>query len=605
MRFRTLLLLGSVPLVMGTLVLTATVAALMLRGAARSQVDEEVTRSRRVFDDLQSYRRSLFDAQARVVADEPRLKAVVASEQVSRETIVGVAQEMQRVVRSDLFILTDASGKVRVDLSAADAEGQAVGTLPGMAAAMKDGYGAGVWIRGQAAYQVHAHSVTFGPDLMGVVIIGHRLDDRVAETVFRQTGSAVIVELDGRLVASWPREEQPLLRQLLTRLPPRGGGVVELNDGPDRYVAAASAFPGYDGERRFRYAVVRSLARALAPSRRLSEVLVVILAAALVLGVTSASLIARRLSGPLEGLVGFTREIAGGKPGARARVEGAREIQALAGAMNRMAEELHSSRQEMSKKERLEKEMEIAAHIQVALLPARIEVPGLEVATHMTPATEVGGDYFDVIADQHGCWICIGDVAGHGLTAGLVTVMLQSAIASVIQANPRVTPTELIVAVNTIVYENVRRRLKQKEHVTLTVIRYDHGGNVTFAGAHEEILIARALGGPCVRLPTPGAWIAVDPSIRRHTVESSYQLHTGDTMVLYTDGVTEAMSPTHQQFGPDRLCAAIEAHRGDTAEQLREHLVTELRHWSPAPDDDTTLMVIRYRGVPRPTNGMA
>jgi sigma-B regulation protein RsbU (phosphoserine phosphatase) len=598
MRFRTLLLLGIVPLVMGTLALTAVVATLMLTGAARDQVDEEVTRARRVFDDLQSYRRSLFDAQARVVAEEPRLKAVVASEQVSRETIVGVAQEMQRVVRSDLFLLADAAGRVRVDLAAPEVEGQTVGELPGVAAALKDGQGAGVWIRQGAAYQVHAHSVTFGAGPLGVVVIGHRLDDRVAQTVHRQTGSTVLVELDGRIVASWPQEEQPLLRELLPRLPGHGTGVVEVARGADRYVAAAASFPGYEGDRRFRYAVVRSLDRALAPARRLSEVLVVILAAALGLGVASGSLIARRLSGPVEGLVRFTRAIAAGQVEARAPMEGAREIQALAGAMNRMAEELQSSRQELGKKERLEKEMEIAAHIQVSLLPAKIEVPGLEVATHMTPATEVGGDYFDVIPDERGCWICIGDVAGHGLTAGLVTVMLQSAIASVIHANPYVTPTELIVAVNTIVYENVRRRLKQKEHVTLTVIRYEQAGQLTYAGAHEEILVCRAAGGPCLRLPTPGAWIAVDPVIRRHTQESTFQLRRGDTMVLYTDGVTEAMSPAGKQFGPDRLCAGIEAHRGRPAAEVEAHLVGELKRWAPAPDDDTTLMVIRYLGQP-------
>jgi sigma-B regulation protein RsbU (phosphoserine phosphatase) len=262
--------------------------------------------------------------------------------------------------------------------------------------------------------------------------------------------------------------------------------------------------------------------------------------------------------------------------------------------MNGMAEELHASRHEVARRERLEKEMEIAARIQVSLLPEKISVAGLEVATHMTPATEVGGDYFDVIPDARGCWICIGDVAGHGLTAGLVTVMLQSAIASVIEANPYVHPIELIVAVNTIIYENVRRRLKQKEHVTLTVLRYERNGEVKFAGAHEEIIICRRAGGPCLRVPTPGAWIGVDPAIRRLTVENSFELKDGDVMVLYTDGVIEAMNARQEQFGLDRLCAEVEGRRNDPVAEIQKQILERLRSWSPVPDDDTTLMVLRH-----------
>jgi sigma-B regulation protein RsbU (phosphoserine phosphatase) len=264
-----------------------------------------------------------------------------------------------------------------------------------------------------------------------------------------------------------------------------------------------------------------------------------------------------------------------------------------------MAEELQASRKEMAGKERLEKEMEIAARIQVALLPRVIAVAGLDVATHMTPATEVGGDYFDVIGDARGCWICIGDVAGHGLSAGLVTVMLQSAIASLIETNPYARPVELVVTANTVVYENVRRRLKQKEHVTLTVMRYERDGRIVFAGAHEEIVVCRAGGGPCERIPTPGAWIGIDPAIRRLTVESTLQLRDGDTMVLYTDGVIEAMNARHEPFTLERLCTEVEGRRHRPPAEIQAHLLEQLRAWCPVPDDDTTLMVLRYTAPAR------
>src|SRR5437762_4241349 len=105
-KFRTLLWLGIVPLVLGTLALVVVTAALLLTRAARVDLEDGLGRAQKVFEDLQTYRQSLFAAQARMVAEEPRLKAVVAAQQVDRDTIVGVANEIRAVVRSDLFMLT-------------------------------------------------------------------------------------------------------------------------------------------------------------------------------------------------------------------------------------------------------------------------------------------------------------------------------------------------------------------------------------------------------------------------------------------------------------------------------------------------------------------
>jgi sigma-B regulation protein RsbU (phosphoserine phosphatase) len=595
-KFRTLLWLGTVPLVLATLALAVVTATLMLTHAARREVEDALDRSRRVFEDLQSYRQSLYAAQARVVAEEPRLRAVVAALEVDAGTIGEVAREIRSVVRSDLFLIADPEGRVRVALTGRAADRALLEKLPAIRTALGEGHAAGLWSDPGGAYQIEAQRLAFQAApvdrVVGAVVLGYRIDDRMAEVVHRQTGSTVLVVADGRLIASAPEEDRPVIDQLLPHLAGSTAGRLQLAVGDGRYLAAWAGLPGVAGDHRFRYAVVESLDRALAPARRLSLVLLAILGAAMIVGIASGVVVARRLSRPLEALVKFTRRIAAGELEARAAVEGAGEIQALGEAMNGMAEELLTSRREVARRERLEKELEIAARIQVALLPEKVVVPGLEVATHMAPATEVGGDYFDVIPDERGCWICIGDVAGHGLTAGLVTVMLQSAIASVIEANPGVQPIDLVATVNTVIYENVRRRLKQKEHVTLTVLRYE-AGSICHAGAHEDILVCRAAGGPCQRLPTPGAWVGVDPAIRRLTVESRFELQEGDLVVLYTDGVIEAQNAGHEQLGLDRLCAEIEAHRHRPAADLRTHLVERLRAFSPAPDDDTTLMVLR------------
>jgi hypothetical protein len=88
----------------------------------------------------------------------------------------------------------------------------------------------------------------------------------------------------------------------------------------------------------------------------------------------------------------------------------------------------------------LEKELEIGARIQTCILPAAIEVPGLSVSARMIPASEVGGDYYGVFPTHDGAWIGIGVVAGHGLTSGLVMLMMQSAVAALGRARPDALP---------------------------------------------------------------------------------------------------------------------------------------------------------------------
>src|SRR5690606_12868213 len=98
------------------------------------------------------------------------------------------------------------------------------------------------------------------------------------------------------------------------------------------------------------------------------------------------------------------------------------------------------TRRESAERGRMRQELDIAARIQTAIQPKHPRVPGLELATVMVPATEVGGDYFDVLPCPGGCWIGIGDVAGHGLSAGLVMLMIQSIVAATVHVRPELGP---------------------------------------------------------------------------------------------------------------------------------------------------------------------
>jgi hypothetical protein len=147
-------------------------------------------------------------------------------------------------------------------------------------------------------------------------------------------------------------------------------------------------------------------------------------------------------------------------------------------------------------KQLLAQELEIAQRIQSSLLPSRPSGDGLEIAARMATATEVGGDYYDVVPTRDGFWVAIGDVVGHGLNAGLVMLMAQSAASALLRGADGKSAREVVVALNRVLHDNLRRRMKSEDFMTLLLCRYHHDGRLVYAGAHEEILVCRAESGP-------------------------------------------------------------------------------------------------------------
>lgn len=268
---------------------------------------------------------------------------------------------------------------------------------------------------------------------------------------------------------------------------------------------------------------------------------------------------------------------------------------ALHGAelMRRVAHE--AAEREKAEKRRLEQELAIATRIQTSILPRDLSVRGLEIAATMLPATEVGGDYYDVLPTQHGCWIGIGDVAGHGLRSGLVMMMLQSIVAALVRSSPDSAPRDVLRVVNAVLYENVRERLAQDEHATLSLIRYRENGELRFAGAHEDMLVLRAATGVVEAVPTLGTWVGATKDIDEATQDSSCQLHDGDVLLLYTDGVLEARNGAGEQFGPERLTHELGRSRHEPVQSIRDRLCSAVTEFMVEQRDDIALLVARYR----------
>lgn len=629
MRFRTTLLLGILALLMA---MSATVVAgvkIVLDRSAQRDVSEQLRRTQEVFVELNRYRHSQLSAGARMLADTPRLMALMATVDITPITVQGVAEDLSQAIGTERFLIADHTGAILVDLGATSRENEP-GSDPGneprnepeqadrqsdriIARALETGSASGMWIHGRGLYQVLAQRVVHADETLGVVVIGYRFDERMTQTVFRLTGSEILIELDGQMMTSISLLAGGFAmvpRSGAATVPTDASAPVELTLHGTKYLARAARFEGAADSGRLRYVILRSLDRALAPGRKLQRVAYVCVGIGAPLAFLLAILVAGRLSRPVDSLVRVTEQIGAGDLTARAPVVGAVEMRSLASAVNRMAASLDESRAELARKHRVEQEMAIAARIQTAILPpAPLSAPGLDIAAAMLPATEVGGDYYDVLLpektaddtddtgdtdDRRSCWLAIGDVAGHGVPAGMIMMMVQNVIASMTRARPELTPSDIFCRVNRVLVDHVRRRMQRDDHVTLTLLHHDGDGAVTFAGAHEDILVWRAGSRTCETIETPGTWLAVMDEIDEFITDQVLNLDAGDTMVLYTDGITEAKNGDGEQFGMDRLRAAIAEHADESVESLCAAIVDEVTAWMHAQDDDITIMAVRY-----------
>lgn len=352
-----------------------------------------------------------------------------------------------------------------------------------------------------------------------------------------------------------------------------------ITDNESRVVGRASVVFSLAGENAAQAKTQRHLA---------AGGLVVMLITAALLIVATRSRIVR----PLMRLASAATEIEQGMLTNRASEYGNVEVSELARAFNRMGDAV-------AERERaLKLELQVAADLQLSILPKNIEVEGIEAAAMMKPATEVGGDYYDIIPTADGCWIGIGDVSGHGLGAGVVMLMIQSAVAALISANPEVSPVEVECVVNRVLYENIRERMGRRDHATLSILRYTHDGRVRFAGAHEEIIVYRAATGRIETFDTPGTWVGARKHVEHATTESELRLEPEDVMVLYTDGVTEAMR-NGEQLGFERLVDAVRECASGTAHEVRDAIVAMVAEWNANLKDDISVVVIKQESLVR------
>lgn len=245
----------------------------------------------------------------------------------------------------------------------------------------------------------------------------------------------------------------------------------------------------------------------------------------------------------------------------------------------------------IAERERLRVELETARGIQNAILPdLPPSVAGIELAHSYLPATEVGGDFYDVLALEDGrVAVAIGDVAGHGVSSGLVMSMAKSALSVQVGFDPEVAA--VFATLNRMVYQSARRRLLSTLCYALVDPRRH---SVAFASAGHVFPYRVGQGGKVEALESIAYPLGVRKTLAVQVRE--HQAAPGDALFLFSDGLVEASREGDEEpFGFDRLEKSLAQHAGKSAIGLRDAVIADVRAFTRyAPQtDDLTVLVLR------------
>jgi serine phosphatase RsbU (regulator of sigma subunit)/predicted enzyme related to lactoylglutathione lyase len=263
-------------------------------------------------------------------------------------------------------------------------------------------------------------------------------------------------------------------------------------------------------------------------------------------------------------------------------------------SIDEMSRSIQAQRQAAAEKleaeRRAAQELEFAKQVQARLFPQTQPACGtLDYAGICIQALQVGGDYYDFLDLGHGrLGLVVGDIAGKGMAAALLMANLQANLRSQ-YASALDQPELLLRSVNQLFYENTA----ESAYATLFFAEYDgQTGRLRYVNCgHLPALLLRA-DDTCIRLRSTCTVLGLFKEWDCSLGEDEFR--AGDTLVLYTDGVTEAFNEADEEFGEKRLVQALRRHRHQPSKELLTSIVDEVRQFSPHEQhDDITLIVAK------------
>lgn len=240
-------------------------------------------------------------------------------------------------------------------------------------------------------------------------------------------------------------------------------------------------------------------------------------------------------------------------------------------------------------------ELEIAREIQVSLEPQTLpEFKGLSISAFSQPAKIVGGDFFNVVKPHGSRMLSIlGDVAGKGVPAALYAAHIQSMFEAL--SEKKGSPAEIMTELNT----HICRHLREGDFITAVIANYDSSQNaLTIARAgHNWPLHYSAHTQTIASLNPPGVCLGLEPDTGFSDClqERTFPVNSGDILLLYSDGVTEAMNPEHDLFEMSRLESALKESAHFPADKIVAGINSRLDEFIQSEElhDDVTMVVIK------------
>jgi sigma-B regulation protein RsbU (phosphoserine phosphatase) len=442
---------------------------------------------------------------------------------------------------------------------------------------------------------------------------------RLAGLALGQDGTAILLSSQGRFIAH-PSRPQLEMKETIFSL---ARSAPDAEDGRTLTELGQQMLAGQHGHRRYRrpyaddqrvahmfYAPVRGAGWALgliwteeqvlAPLRQLNRITAVMALAGLALLLVPALLIARSVTGPLQRLAGAAQQVATGNfavplPTPR----GGDEIARLTAAFDRMRQDLQHYIADLTAttaaKERIAGELAVARDIQMSIVPKLFPPfptrPDVDLYAMLIPALEVGGDLYDfALLDDDHLYLAVGDVSGKGVPASLLMAVGKTLLKSSIQTLR--DPARALGHVNVELAEDNDSCM----FITLfcAVLNLRTGDLIYANAGHNPPVLARVAGDLESVAEPPGPALGVAPAAVY--ANHSRRLLPGDLLVLYTDGVTEAMNPAYAMFGDDGLEDYVRRESRCGTKAFLEGLGRVVHaHAAGAPQsDDITALAVRH-----------
>ncbi|MFI5007521.1 MAG: SpoIIE family protein phosphatase [Solirubrobacterales bacterium] len=302
---------------------------------------------------------------------------------------------------------------------------------------------------------------------------------------------------------------------------------------------------------------------------------------------------------PIQALSDSVRAIGEGTMVADIGASGNDQIDDIARAFNEVTAKFRAAQGHLIEQERLQQEMQVAQEIQQMLLPRNVpELEGFELGSLYRAAKEVGGDYYDFLpVDDRTVGVVVADVSGKGVPGSLVMTMIRTALR--MEARGNRSASDVMAKMNAFVTEDMKKGM----FVTMFYVVLDSVNRVvSYASAgHNPMILYRGETDATYFLKPKGIPVGIDvpdEDLFRKTISvEKLTLRQDDMLVIYTDGITEAMNAERDQFGEARLLSAIKRYGHMTAQEFADALNREIQEFTGgAPqNDDITLVAIKEK----------